>query len=211
MRYLYQQRRKLTPEETAANAAKRAARAKATMTCQCCGRAILANKGLIAHHGYERPGTGWQTSSCMGARYLPFQVNRDRLGDMIEVIKSMIADGEKHLAKVQAEKIGPLFTYRVYDRNRNVPSWERRREKKTVRVTRAWFCTDPYDYDVEGVHGPFLNRVDPYTTFDRLKEQEINAVEYRLKNMREHLAESQKRYDGWKQTHKRDGDDWVAV
>ena len=29
-------------------------------------------------HGYERPGHGWQTGSCMGAKNLPFEVDRDR-------------------------------------------------------------------------------------------------------------------------------------
>lgn len=47
--------------------------------CQICGRHIKAKLGLIAHHGYKRPGQGWQTSSCMGARYRCYEVAHDIL------------------------------------------------------------------------------------------------------------------------------------
>lgn len=48
-------------------------------TCQICGRAIKAKNGFIAHHGYRRPGTGWQTASCMGAKFRPYEVACDAL------------------------------------------------------------------------------------------------------------------------------------
>lgn len=48
-------------------------------TCQICGREIKANSGVIAHHGYRRPGQGWQTRSCMGARYKSYEVACDAL------------------------------------------------------------------------------------------------------------------------------------
>jgi len=55
--------------------------------CQICGREIKANTGVIAHHGYERPGDGWQTSSCLGARYKPYEESRDRIPFVIERFK----------------------------------------------------------------------------------------------------------------------------
>ncbi len=49
-------------------------------TCQIRARAIKANTGLIAHHGYRRPtGQGWQTASCVGARGKPYEVSCDLL------------------------------------------------------------------------------------------------------------------------------------
>ncbi len=54
-----------------------------TTTCQICGRAILAKRGLIAHHGYQRPGHGWQTSSCFGARWKPYEVACDAIDHAI--------------------------------------------------------------------------------------------------------------------------------
>lgn len=64
-------------------------------TCQICARAIHAGTGMIAHHGYERPGRGWQTASCMGARELPFEVSRDALGRWIESVKVWLVDADK--------------------------------------------------------------------------------------------------------------------
>ena len=59
------------------------------MHCQCCGRAILAKLGTIAHHGYERPDYGYQTASCMGAKELPFEVDRKVLGRLIVALTEM--------------------------------------------------------------------------------------------------------------------------
>lgn len=60
-------------------------------TCQICGRAIWANTGKIAHHGYQRPDHGWQTTSCMGARYLPYEQSCDRIPEVIANIEGYIA------------------------------------------------------------------------------------------------------------------------
>ncbi len=53
-------------------------------TCQICGRDIKAKHGVIAHHGYQRPGSGWQTESCFGARRPPYEVSCDAIPDAIE-------------------------------------------------------------------------------------------------------------------------------
>ncbi len=68
-------------------------------TCQVCGRAIKATTGLIAHHGYRRPyQTGWQTASCEGARYVPYEVSCDRLREVVEMVKQFIASLLERLA-----------------------------------------------------------------------------------------------------------------
>ena len=59
-------------------------------TCQICGRKIQATKGLIAHHGYTRPGNGWQTGSCFGARNLPYEVSRNVIPDAQRIVKDTI-------------------------------------------------------------------------------------------------------------------------
>lgn len=66
-------------------------------TCQICGRVIKAKGGLIAHHGYTRPYEGWQTSSCEGARYLPYEVSCDRLAEVIEYETAFWARQEQEL------------------------------------------------------------------------------------------------------------------
>lgn len=55
-----------------------------TTTCQICGRPIKSKNGKIAHHGYRRPGDGFQTASCYGARHLPYEVSRDLIPVVIE-------------------------------------------------------------------------------------------------------------------------------
>jgi hypothetical protein len=74
-------------------------------TCQICGRAILASKGLIAHHGYQRP-QGWhaQTASCYGARELPYE--RDCTVLQRYIAEVLVPHGERlgvYIAKLQHE------------------------------------------------------------------------------------------------------------
>lgn len=61
-------------------------------TCQICEREIKASTGVIAHHGYTRPGEGWQTSSCWGARHLPYEKSCDQIPLCMEFIKAFIVE-----------------------------------------------------------------------------------------------------------------------
>jgi hypothetical protein len=69
-------------------------------TCQICGRAIKAKRGLIAHHGYQRPG-GWQTASCFGARHEPFQVSAAAIPPYIQFLKESLASRESWLIELR--------------------------------------------------------------------------------------------------------------
>lgn len=66
-------------------------------TCQVCGKHYQAANGVIAHHGYQRPGDGWQTSSCAGARVEPFEVSKDRLVKTISSVIFLIESKEATL------------------------------------------------------------------------------------------------------------------
>lgn len=59
--------------------------------CQVCGRQIKSKSGVIAHHGYTRPGHGWQTSSCFGARHVPYSEGHDALDYAIESVTTYAA------------------------------------------------------------------------------------------------------------------------
>jgi|SRR5215831_2276533 len=63
-----------------------------TTTCQICGRDIKSKNGFIAHHGYKRPGSGWQTASCFGAKYRPYEVASDALPKAIARLEQQIAN-----------------------------------------------------------------------------------------------------------------------
>ena len=65
-------------------------------TCQVCAREIKAKSGIIAHHGYTRPEHGWQTSSCIGARNLPYEKSRDIIPKAIKSVQLFI-ESQKHI------------------------------------------------------------------------------------------------------------------
>ena len=89
--------------------------------CQLCEREIkfgAARSGveLIAHHGYQRPGQGWQTASCRGARHRPYETGVDQIPREVAIIKQFIANQESFIETLQAKppetlllpKEGPL-------------------------------------------------------------------------------------------------------
>jgi hypothetical protein len=75
-------------------------------TCQICGRSIHRASGVIAHHGYERPLPGYQTSSCFGARKLPFEKSRNALGEFIVLVRKQLEQDRVRVARMQS----PEFT-----------------------------------------------------------------------------------------------------
>lgn len=180
----------------------------ARMHCQCCGRSILANLGTIAHHGYERPGHGWQTGSCMGAKELPFEVDRTALGRMIGFLRDRLARQEKHRAAIKAEKKPIVYEYESqligptqYQQFGRFTKWPV--VKHSFDVTRESFEAFKA--------GPGSNSTYGVYEFDVYKARHLDFLGRSIKNLREHIAEEQARFDGWKQTHKREGGEWVAL
>lgn len=190
MRRSYQRRRELTAEETAANAARKAARLKATMHCQICNRRILANTGLIAHHGYQRPyEQHWQTSSCYGARERPFEVSRDRLGQYIDMMVELRAREMEARTAIDQETAPAVFVYT----KRGVDAWAK---KETVRVpvTRATFAAAKAEHAIP-------MRQHSMHSFDDVKKHHLAGYDYRIKQIDSDLDECRKRWAGWKPTH----------
>lgn len=82
---------------------RRLLRLEETKTCQYCGGAWKATPtrggggvAVIAHHGYQRPqqGSGIQTKSCPGARYLPYEICNNKLPSWIEEQEQLCRDHE---------------------------------------------------------------------------------------------------------------------
>jgi hypothetical protein len=69
-----------------ANREKKTKAQQTHATCQICERRIQANTGVIAHHGYTRPGHGWQTQSCFGARYRAYEDSNDAMQPYIDMV-----------------------------------------------------------------------------------------------------------------------------
>lgn len=84
-------------EQKARGAAEKARKLALAKTCQCCFRQIFAETGTIAHHGYERPGHGWQTASCVGAKMRSTTMLSQDINRVITI------DQLKQLTALQAE------------------------------------------------------------------------------------------------------------
>lgn len=48
-------------------------------TCPVCYRPIAVQRGTMAHHGYHRPGFGFQTASCAGIKFPPLEISSEGL------------------------------------------------------------------------------------------------------------------------------------
>lgn len=188
--------------------AKQIAHEADAMTCQCCERQIFAKLGTIAHHGYERPGYGWQTASCMGAKRLPFEVDRSALGEMIGYLRDRLARAEQHRAAIKAEKAPIVFNYETQligpTRNQQFGYWiEWPKVKHSVEVTRKSYKAFKA--------GPGKNETYGIEDFDSYKERHVEGLTRSIKNLRDQINAEQKRYDGWKQTHEWSGGAWAPL
>ena len=177
------------------------------MHCQCCGRAILANMGSIAHHGYERPGHGWQSASCMGAKFLPFEVDRARLGEMISFLKDRLVRMEKHRAAIKSEKLPIVFSY---ESQLIGPSqWQSFGRHVKWPVVKREFDVSRESFEAfkKGPGSSVCYGQD----YEDYKAKHVEYLSSQIKNLRQHIAKEQKRYDGWKQSHEWKGGQWVAL
>jgi hypothetical protein len=165
-----------------------ASRAKAgAMTCQCCGRFVQSNTGFVARHGYKRPFDGWQTTSCVGAGFQPFEASRDRLGRLIDELEAEVRHAVRSLAEIEAERL-PIVI-RVADRSHPLGR-DGRRPTKAVEVTRSnW----------EGVRLAHDLTI-PIMSFDDVKKRELSRKSWDLEKLRQATAEQVLRFERWRKT-----------
>jgi len=145
-------------------------------TCQVCGRAIKASTGLIAHHGYRRPyKAGWQTASCEGARYLPYEVSCDRLREVMEIVKNFIASQEKTLATLLST---PPQTIIVYERR---SSWDKEGTRKEYTKPDD-FKQDSYRSRIPRTYEcVYADKKSDYEQTIRMAKADFSSMERRLR------------------------------
>jgi hypothetical protein len=146
-------------------------------TCQVCGRQIKAASGLIAHHGYNRPGYGWQTASCPGARYLPYEQSCDRLKEIIEDIKRFVSREQEAQADFLAN---PPTSITVYER---VSAWKSDEKREYER---------PRTFDPNNYYGSIPR------TYENAYRNRKYSYESTIKAAKSDLATMQKRLTEWK-------------
>jgi hypothetical protein len=160
----------------------KAARAAVAKTCQICGRPILAETGVIAHHGYQRPGMGWQTSSCFGARHLPFEVSRDALGEYITIIQQQLSSLFATHTSVTNDEANIRVTYR-----------DKQFDKKSFWASISNYAAQAAEHAANARFG----RLD-YSTYAEAKAAHLDGITRRIKDTAQHLKDQQARFDAWR-------------
>jgi hypothetical protein len=166
------------------------------MTCQCCGRPILANTGTIAHHGYTRPGMGWQTASCEGAKELPFEVSRDALGKYIERLNRVhdqLVARQDTITSGYASSASLFVT--DHDQQR---TYGQTRRSTLITVT-------PVTFEERRAELPKTFSSYSLRSFEAVLEREAAVIKGQLSSILSELAQQEVRYNGWSQTHKWSG------
>ena len=172
------------------------------MTCQCCGRPIMANTGKIAHHGYERPGYGWQTASCEGATHLPFEVSRDELGRYIERLNRLhdqLVERQRKIADGEATSASLFVT--DHDQQR---TYGQTRRSTLITVTAETF-------EERRAELPKTFSAYSLRSFEAVLEREAGVIKGQLSSLLSELAQQEVRYEGWKQTHTWTGTEFKAI
>jgi len=174
-------------ERAAANVKIKTARLEATMTCQCCAGKYLANTGKMAHHGYQRPGNGWQTASCIGARELPFEVSRDRLGELIVNLEAQAVRMIEFRNEIATEATPIHRTFE--DRS------------KPKAIVYPYKCpTVSFDITRDN-YADIALKHQLYDDFDGFLAKELRTLNYQIKSIQDYIIECKARYAGWSQTH----------
>ena len=114
-------------------------------TCSCCFRsvAIAAGGRRMAHHGYERPQLGWQTASCMGVAYPPFESSAEGTKAYRQAILNH-ANGMRRMAAEVRDSKGPIQIERSYAGRRMAdmtvqpddPNYERHKQNRIAQLTQ---------------------------------------------------------------------------
>lgn len=105
-------------------------------TCSCCFRdTAVIETGRMAHHGYQRPGDGYQSASCAGVRFPPLEVSTEGLEWLIwSTSEKLGADRERLSRREEMTSI----TYETHEKGRLVPRMISRGEEGWDKVLRAW-------------------------------------------------------------------------
>lgn len=163
------------------------------MTCQICGRPIQSNTGLIAHHGYTRPGEGWQTSSCRGARHLPFEVSRDEL---VKHIASLNNRHDNLVGRIEEIDNGTAAVASVIIANYDAPRPSR--SVVLLSVSAETFGTTRAQHPKTFSKYSFRSVEDLLKVERRERNAQVSATLAELETQ-------SPRADNWKQTHTWDG------
>ena len=98
-------------------------------TCGWCLRDISIDKtGLMSHHGFTRPGTGYQTQSCSGVNFKNLEVSLDGLNARIKATEQEKENLElrlKQLPNAITLNIRKIGSRDIISIGKEDPNWEK--------------------------------------------------------------------------------------
>lgn len=144
--------------------------------CQICERDIKARTGVIAHHGYQRPGDGWQTASCFGARKLPYEESCDAIQPYIDTVKNYKSAREQFVKGLVENPPAELTAPRISMRYDEKP--------------RVFARPENFDPNVNH-HG---NR---YSSYEGNFDAQKSDAEYQIRNAIKEIERMEKRLQAW--------------
>jgi hypothetical protein len=107
-------------------------------TCGWCLRDIAVDKtGLMSHHGFTRPGVGYQTQSCSGVKYKNLEVSLDGLKARIKATeqeKEKLESRLQDLPKVITLNIRKPGSRDVVVIGKEDPNWNRAYQTTKVNL-----------------------------------------------------------------------------
>lgn len=99
--------------------------------CQICARLIKITRGVVAHHGYQRPGDGAIYNTCYGARQLPYDQSRDAIPTVIGKIDVTLKARKDLLAQVKKGTIAvPSGLYAIFGQHTPIEPGQSRYEER---------------------------------------------------------------------------------
>ncbi len=109
---------------------------KIVKTCPCCFREIAVTpRGTMAHHGYQRPGHGWQTSSCPGIRFKPLEVSQEGLVWLIGSYRNRLAACKNDLAgRDRLTKLTIRRGFGFAEITTDMPEWDQQLRTWCVQI-----------------------------------------------------------------------------
>jgi hypothetical protein len=151
--------------------------------CQICGHYHLGyvKRGVLAHHGYQRPGRGYQTQSCVGALKQPLHVSCDALPPYIAALKGLVT---REKGNVSLLSLFPPVQYTVQDSKWDSVS------RRHVSVPRKVMRPEGFAFD--------LNANKRYQMeYERLYYGDIRYREGQIKGYELEIAQQTKKLENW--------------
>lgn len=186
--------------------AEKAAKDKTARTCQICGRRIFAETGKIAHHGYERPGGGWQTASCRGARRLPYETDHTALDEEITFVAERLTKEQDLLRKMKAEEVTFGIKWTDYEERRNNRSNPLAGFRHLGGISRdSWDTLKADPANAEAFRQSYCY------TFDDLKTRRIEDQQDTVTHVTTYLKQQQRRRAEWVKKEAWADGKWVAA